>query len=60
LEAFKGNNFEKLIMHIIEDKVKDLKLKIVRGEQIEKRKLVRGSTTKFPGSVYLHTKLWII
>jgi type II restriction enzyme len=37
--AFKGNNFEKLIMHIIQDKVESLGLKVVRGEELEGKEL---------------------
>lgn len=34
--AFKGKNFEKLIMHIIRDFVENIGLKVVEGNKLEK------------------------
>lgn len=36
-KAFKGKNLEKLIIYIIEDEVKELGLKIVKGDVLEKK-----------------------
>jgi len=44
--AYKGKNFEKLIVHIIEDSVKDLGLEIINGNELErKNKLPKDLST---------------
>ena len=40
--AFKGKNLEKLIVHIIEDQVKNLGLKIVEGNRLERSGILSG------------------
>jgi len=42
--AFKGKNLEKLIVYIIEDEVKDLGLKIIDGNKLERTKETNLST----------------
>jgi type II restriction enzyme len=43
-KSFKGNNFERLILHVIEDKVKELGLVCIQGDQLDKKNLTKDES----------------